>query len=203
MSVATDDSTVPASLWEAARRSLGVPIRAWALYLGVKVAQVSHLELGRRSGAALLARVLPLRPVLPPPWGTGPPTVPLELPLPVVAPVAAPVPVPTGAAHHDLLRAHLMTSQTAANLRAGLMARHQRVAILARQRAAVDLLMLTPVPRPAHTQRLLEVLQLEIEIATAPNGPLDAARLAHDMLRLWLLETEAAAVGAWLGVPTG
>lgn len=189
--------------WAATRDALGLSRVAWAGYLGVTPGTVPHLEAGRRTAPGAWPRLARLLPLVPPPWGTAAPAPPAPpLPLPTVAPVAAPpaAALAPPATLRALRRAHRQAVRTATNLRADLLARHHRARIVACQRAAVALLA-APDPadaHPARTARLVETLRLEINIATGPGSALDEARRAHDTLRLWLLETEAAALAAWL-----
>ncbi len=185
---------------------LGLPQRTLGLYLNVSTGYAAHLHTGRRDPAPTTwSRLERLLALLPPPWGTGPPDPapsPPALPLPVVAPVAAPPPaaLTPPATARALGRAHRLAAQTAANLRAQLQAGHARAATVARQRAAVAALDVPDPtdPDPARTARLVAALRLEIAIGTGPGSASDPAALAHATLRLWLLETEVAALAGWL-----
>ena len=207
------------------RLALGLPLSVWAGYLGVSVGALRHLEAGRRPGTAAWPRLARLLPAVPPPWGTAPPDPPaLSFPQGIAPPALAPVAPPPPAAlapplaRRPLVRALRQATLTAANLRADLLARPALAARVARQQAALALLTAPPLSsplsfplsfpqgisapapdrHPARTQRLIEALRLEIEIGTGPGTAPDPARRAHDELRLWLLETEAAALAAWL-----
>ena len=188
------------------RAYLGVSQTSLAGYLGLTRAQVASLEAGRRTEGAAWVRLGRLLALLPPPWGTGPPDPappPPALPLAAAAPVPVPPPATLAppATARALRRAHRLAAQTAANLRAALLARHQRAATVARQRAALAALE-QPDPTdlaPARTARLTAALRLEIEIATGPGSITDPAAIGLATLRLWLLETEAAALAGWVG----
>ena len=57
---------------------------------------------------------------------------------------------------------------------------------------------LLPDDDPARTRWLADHLAAEAADARSLSGPLHPATLAHLRLRLWLAETEAAALAPWL-----
>ncbi len=195
----------PATPTRVIRAYLGVTQATLAGYLGLTRAHVASLEAGRRTEGLAWPRLSRLLALLPPPWGSGPPDPAPPTPAPLLAAVA-PVPAPPPAAlappatARALRRAHRQATQTATNLRGALLTAHQRAATVARQRAALAALE-QPDPTdlaPARTARLTAALRLEIDIATGPGSATDPAALGLATLRLWLLETEAAALAGWL-----
>lgn len=193
------------------RAALGITQQTLAYYLGVQRDKVAQVECGQRVGFPLTtdttSRIVRLQWLLPPPAGVAP----LD-PAPVCSGALAVGPGPAGLAlspgpvPDPVRRAVANVAHNVLVLRRELEARiwEEQVAywqerVAAGLRVPPDTTFYTWTDRrPARTLWLANHLAANAAEARHLDGRLNPATLTHLRLRLWLAETEAAALAGWV-----
>ncbi len=201
------------------RRSLGLTQQQLADYLNVLPQRVGDAESGRRAltmrGNAGIRHTYLL--LLLPPAAFDAANMPERILEPPVAgellPIPAPVPPLTEKAREDLAWRQKVCAVEAKQLRFALAQRlaraqwqthirHMRQAVLAAfanpPANAVALRAQVPDDDPATTADFQQLLAILLRRSARVEGLLAPATLAHDQLRLYLLEAEAVTLAAWL-----